>query len=35
VVRLDADESNGDDAETGDDLSPEQGGAPDAQPDAG
>jgi DNA gyrase subunit A len=35
VVRLDADEGNGDEAEPGEDLSPEQGGAPDAQPEVG
>jgi DNA gyrase subunit A len=35
VVRLDADENNGDEAETGDGLPPEQGGTTDAQPDAG
>ncbi|RUL66164.1 DNA gyrase subunit A [Dyella dinghuensis] len=35
VVRLDAEENSGDDAEPGDDLSPEQGGSPDTQPDVG
>jgi DNA gyrase subunit A len=35
VVRLDADENGSDDAETGEDRSPDPGGVPDAQPDVG
>jgi DNA gyrase subunit A len=34
VVRLDADESNGDEVESGEDLPPEQGDTTDTQPSA-